>query len=317
MTNLPMDIETEAIRWLIRIRDPHFDDWESFANWMEDPVRAQAYNALAVDDEDIAELVQRCEPVRATAANDDELPAFSSGNRRAFGWAVAAAIVAAVGYSVLPPSSSPYVVATVAGEHKTIRLADGSRIELNGNTRLLLDHRNNRFARLDNGEANFTVVHDARRPFVVETGTATLVDAGTAFNIVRTGSITEVAVSEGRVIYNPDDEKLSIAPGHMVLAVDGQRPTLSRVDPNAIASWRDGRLIFDGATLAIVARDLSRNLGVAVTVAPELAEKRVSAVIQIKGTGSQNLADIAALLGVEIRRADRGWQFAAEGHASR
>ncbi|QHL90470.1 hypothetical protein GVO57_06010 [Sphingomonas changnyeongensis] len=77
-------------------------------------------------------------------------------------------------------------------------LADGSRVDLNGGTRIALDRGNPRFARLERGEALFTIVHDEARPFEVHAGDAVLRDLGTVFDVVREPDRLRVAVAEGR-----------------------------------------------------------------------------------------------------------------------
>ena len=317
MTTFRSNIEEEAIVWIIRIRDPQFDDWELFASWAEDPVKAQTYAEMAAADIELAEQLTSSTIGQRQAANDDEPQGFQSKRRLVLGWAVAAVVVAAVGFTVRPFGPSTYTVATAEGEHKAIRLEDGSRIDVNGGTRLILDRHNARFARLEAGEANFSVVHDAANAFVVEAGGATLMDAGTAFNVTRIGKVTEVAVSEGLVIYNPKSEKLALPPGRMVHVSDGQQSVLRNVDPHSVASWRDGRLIYDGAPFVKVASDLSRNLGVEISVSSELAKRPISAVIQLNGNDSKAVGDIGALLGVEAVRVGHGWRFVAEGNAKR
>ena len=96
---------------------------------------------------------------------------------------------------------------------------------------MVLDRENPRFAQLERGEALFTVIHDESRPFIVKTGGATLTDAGTAFNVVRNGDVTEVAVSEGLVIYDKGAEKVTLPVGHSLRAVDGRRAEAGRTDP--------------------------------------------------------------------------------------
>jgi len=315
MTEFRANIEEQAIGWIIRIRDPQFDDWEAFAAWAEDPVKAEAYAELAAVDIDLGEQLTSPSAGQILVANDDEPQGFRKNRRLVLGWAVAAVVVAAVGFAVRPVGPSTYTVATAAGERKSIRLEDGSRIDVNGDTRLILDRQNARYARLEAGEANFSIVHNSRKGFVVQTGGATLMDAGTAFNVTRIGRVTEVAVSEGLVIYNPKSEKLPLVPGRMIHVRDGQRPVLGEVDPHSVASWREGKLIYDGAPFAKVATDLSRNLGVAISVSPELAKRPISAVIQLNGNDSEAIEDIGALLGVEAVRAGLGWRFVVEGNA--
>src|SRR3546814_1727785 len=112
-------------------------------------------------------------------------------SRRRFVWlgaggAIAAALAVTLGLDMTTPDpSAPYTIATGPGARRTIDLADGSRIELNGDTRITLDKAAPRFASLDRGEAMFHVRPDDSDPSVVVVGDAQLVDAGTAFDGLR------------------------------------------------------------------------------------------------------------------------------------
>ena len=47
--------EARAIDWLIRQRDPLFDDWDGFADWLaEDADHAAVFDAVASLDRDLA-----------------------------------------------------------------------------------------------------------------------------------------------------------------------------------------------------------------------------------------------------------------------
>jgi transmembrane sensor len=306
-------IEDEAIAWVIRQRDPGFAGWDSFMLWLEeDPMHAQVYDEMAVADQDMAALVSPAPRPLAPPARR------APSRRMAMGWgAVAASLVAVAGYSVLIPAASTYAVETEAGGRQSVRLADGSRIDLNGATKVMLDRENPRFAQLERGEALFTVIHDERRPFIVKTGGATLTDAGTAFNVVRGGSVTEVSVSEGIVIYGKGDEQVTLPIGHSLRAVDGRRAEAGRTDPGAVAAWREGRLIYSGAAFATVADDLSRNLGVPVSAAAGVGSRRFSGVILLDGGAEQAVPRAGAVLGVSARREGTGWVLTAGSDAER
>ena len=60
----PTSAEARAIDWLIRQRDPSFDDWDGFADWLaEDPGHAAVYDALACLDQDLDALPAAPRPV--------------------------------------------------------------------------------------------------------------------------------------------------------------------------------------------------------------------------------------------------------------
>ncbi|WP_207423320.1 FecR family protein [Desertivirga brevis] len=72
-----------------------------------------------------------------------------------------------------------------AGSKKTVKLADGTLVLLNGGSRLNISrnfNRNGREVQLE-GEAFFNVAHNTRRPFIVFTPTANIKVLGTVFNV--------------------------------------------------------------------------------------------------------------------------------------
>ena len=183
------------------------------------------------------------------------------------------ALVAAVTLPSLDLFVDGSRIETAAGEHRTVRLADGSSIEINGASAIMLDKDRPRFARLESGEAMFHVVHNDRDPFVVEAGPARIVDLGTAFNVVRGERRTSVAVSEGVVLYNPHRDKVRVAAGQAIDTRDGDvtPPNVRPVDIANVGGWRTGLLVYTDASLASVAEDLRRTAGMDVRVSPEAA----------------------------------------------
>ncbi|MFD2500350.1 FecR family protein [Rhizorhabdus histidinilytica] len=213
-------METAALDWVIRLRDPGFDGWEEFEAWLAaDPARAEAYHRLATADQDMAGLLAAgllaaAPPVPAEApANVVPLRRAGFTRRAWLGGAIAASVAGLVGFGMIERQPSLYQIETAPGMRRTVTLDDGSRIALNGGTRITLDRKDARHATLDRGEALFDVVHDEKAPFKVLVGDATLVDVGTSFNVVRDGRVTAVQVAEGAVVYNPDSEAVRLDAG--------------------------------------------------------------------------------------------------------
>ncbi|WP_039998088.1 FecR family protein [Sphingomonas sanxanigenens] len=305
-------ISDEAALWAVRTRDSDFADWDGFIAWLEaDPAHNIAYERALLAAEDAAALLAT---VAAPAAAPVSLPEPANdepariGRRRLLGGMVAASLLAVTTYAVLQPGGGALeTVRTEPGQRRTIELADGSRIAINGGTTLVTDRDRPRFARLDSGEAAFFVVHNTRDPFVVEAGGATLQDAGTAFNVRRGGGRTEVAVSEGLVIYNPAAEAVRLPPGRQLRVTDGRAPVVGEVAVDSVAGWRSGRLFYDGASLADVAADLQRNTGMRVSAAPAVAGRPFTGVITLEGGNDRLFARLGPLLGVDVQRNDQGW----------
>jgi len=304
-----MTIEDEALDWVIRLRDPGFANWEEFEAWMSvAPDHADAYHAMAIAEQDIAEILATPGPKPLIV--NTPAPVMPRRSRRGWlGGAVAASLAVVTGYAVVSTRADPYQVETQPGERRSVTLADGSTIALNGGTRLTLDRRDPRLATLDRGEAVFTVAHDDADPFEVKVGDDRLVDVGTRFNVVRADGRTEVQVAEGAVVYNPRAEAVRLDAGHSLRVMDGDAAVqLGAVAPGDVASWREGRLIYDGQTMTEVAAQLTRYTGQTVRAAPEVAERRFRGILSL---GDRNdVADLAPILGVKVRRSGSGWVLA-------
>lgn len=307
----PDQINSAALDWVIRMQDPDFEGWEAFESWLEaDPAHADAYHAMALADQDIAAKIPAA-PIVKPAPILQPVPRRIS--RSWFGTAVAASVAVVAGYAVLETRPDPYLVETPAGVSRTLVLADGTRLDLNGGTRLLLDRRAPREAVLEQGEVVFTVVHDDRRPFRVGVGPASLVDVGTIFNVARTGPLTTVAVSEGAVVFNPDREAVHLPAGRSLRAVDGAATIVVSNTPAAtIGSWRSGRLVYDGAPIGDVAADLARNTGLTIIADPAVANRPFRGVISLAGDRSALPAGLGPLLGVRVVHDGKTWRLAPE-----
>jgi len=309
---MPVDrttaIDAQASDWLIRQRDPTFADWDAFADWLsEDPAHGDAYDALASLDADL-DALPPAEQTRV-AWGAEPVRRRTPSRRAWFGGAVAAALVGALGLSSFGLFGGPNAVETAPGEHRTIALADGSRIEINGASRLLFDDDRPRFARLERGEAMFHVVHKDAAPFVVEAGSAQFVDLGTAFNVVRGAGRTAVAVSEGIVAYNPKGANIRMTAGQGLEARDGDReaPKVQTIDPASIGGWRSGLLVYNGAPLALVAEDLKRTAGIDVQVAPTASDIAFRGALIVDPDRARTVADLAALSGTRAERQGAAW----------
>ncbi|WP_398457616.1 FecR family protein [Sphingomonas albertensis] len=294
------DINAQTLDWVVRTGSDAFDDWPAFHAWLEaDPRHAAAYHAMSAD---IAEMAATVRPVQSA-------PIAMQPPRRRWpvwtGGAIAASLALFVGYEALETRAHPYAVETAAGAMRTVQLADGSSIAMGGATRLMLDRDDPRVATLERGEAMFVVRHDDSDPFEVSVGGARLVDVGTAFDVKFARGETHVAVSEGAVDYNPGRDGIRLVKGQGLVVRDGEA-TVTNVDVASVGSWRDSVLAYEGATLAEVADDLSRALGVDLRADPTVAKRPFSgSIATAKLSGDPRLA--APLLGVAIRKRGGHW----------
>jgi transmembrane sensor len=170
---------------------------------------------------------------------------------------------AAVNYFLTPGDT---VYATPIGGHKTVALADGSRIELNTNTILRIgSNANRRVVSLVAGEAYFQIRHDVAHPFIVTAGVHRVTDLGTEFLIRHDADKVKVALIEGRASIQSTDISVRahsrvLMPGDVVIATANSM-SLTRRPAQELAhelSWRRGILIFDNTTLVDAANELNR-----------------------------------------------------------
>lgn len=310
MTNADERIRQEALEWALASQEADFAGWQALTQWLEADARHNhAYDCAMAAGDWMAELMRAAAPALPVPANDaDEVQALSRRNWHGAYLALAATILALLVIPLWQMRPQPYVVTTPNGETRSIALDDGSRILLNGGTRLALDRSEPRYARLERGEAMFIVRHDDDAPFVVEAGDVRLVDIGTAFNVVRAEKSVDVAVSEGAVIVNPDQEKVRLDPGRraQIDSASG-RMTLSDVPTSHVGGWRSGQISFADARLAEVVQALERTLGTQVTISPALAEARFSGIVQLAGRDAGQMPQIAAVLGARAVRGPQGW----------
>lgn len=318
MSDPAYDIQTEAIAWHLRLRDGDAEAWEAFARWLEgDAARSDAYDAVALAD---GALAADAFPAPPAAANDDFVASSGRRHRRLAGLFTAVAAAALVAWLAIPrlmPGPDRYEVATAAGEHRTVTIAPGSVAELNGGTRLILDHHDPRYAELAAGEAAFTIAHDAAHPFTVVAGQHRVQDAGTSFDLVRDGDDFTVAVIAGAVLYDPGGVAVHLAAGQTLHAGGDGHAIVGRADPAAMAGWRRGRLSYTATPLADVARDLSRNLGVEVAVDPGVATLPFTGSIRVDRDAAATVAGFASTLGLAARREGAAWRIGPHARARR
>jgi ferric-dicitrate binding protein FerR (iron transport regulator) len=194
-------------------------------------------------------------------------------------WQVAAAVilllVSATYYATLQTSgqekksNQPITYMAGSNEQKALTLSDGTKIRLNGNSKMRIPadfNQSTREVRLE-GEAFFKV-EDDEKPFIVHTDLATVKDLGTAFN-VRTNpqkQYMEVAVTDGKISVWSDDQREETATqlvegqfGHLDLHKGVLQ--IEQFGVQNYLSWMNGRLAYDKAPLDKVSRQLSRIYG--------------------------------------------------------
>lgn len=150
---------------------------------------------------------------------------------------------------------------TGVGQQSVVALADGSRVTLDTDTKLVVRlEKDARHVELDHGQAYFTVAHDASRPFTVEAGGVEVVATGTQFDVRHLTGATDVTLVEGSVnVRAPgsDDPRRMVAGQKMMLA-SGQAPVVRRVDTAVATAWKRGQIVLDGMTLSDAIAEVNR-----------------------------------------------------------
>ena len=275
-----------AADWLVRLQAPDLDEAEGvrFDAWLcAHPANAAAYDtALPVMLELEAAAGEILEDLQATPARRPD----RRGWLAVGGLAAAAAVALAVTpIGVLAPAATQ-TFATAKGEHRTVRLADGSSIELNAGSQLSVTlGRHERHVVMPQGEAVFDVAADKARPFTIAAGDRTVRVVGTRFDVRHRGEELSVTVERGVVEVRPTGD----ASGHVYRLHPGQRldtaqgapaVQLSVADPAQVESWRTGRLIYRDQPLGDVVADLNQQFQQPIALEDaSLAQTRVSGVL--------------------------------------
>jgi transmembrane sensor len=311
------DIVDQAIGWHLRQAELSSAEWHDFVLWLEaDPAHAAAYDRVALDDALLADLPPAPKPLPAPAR-------FVSARPRRWAWAaggtaIAAGIAALVVPLAMTPGSAAYTLRTAPGESRTVTLADGTTIQMNGGTTLRLDHNDTRVASLDAGEAVFTVHHDAGKPFTLHSRDLAVQDVGTVFDVVRHGTRLYVAVAEGAVSFQPGRDAIVLKAGNaLVVRQDVNQVSLVPVAVDAVAGWREGRLTFYGTPLGEVAAAITRTNGADVTFDPDLSTRPFTGMVRLTGDAGKDVPHIAKLVGAGWRRDGERWVISPEGKTDR
>ena len=176
---------------------------------------------------------------------------------------------------------------TGLGERRQVELPDGSRLEINGRTRLEVRFSaGQRDIRLEQGEVMFSVAHDSSRPFVVDAGNGTVTVTGTRFDVRRDPGQTRVAVEQGSVRVEGHGESRALLGAGLGSHIDeeGNVAAAYRIDAAALTAWRSGKLVFNDASLAQVAEEVSRYREHPLKVAPKAAKLRLSSTFRVDDT---------------------------------
>jgi transmembrane sensor len=311
------DLVAEASGWFIEFRTGEVtsSDRARFDEWLRrSPEHIQVYLEIAAgwaelptsDPQgriDITELIQR-----ARAGGDENvvpLPTASSvrrGRRRVgvSAWASLAAVAVVVGLAIGVYWYQGSIYRTGVGEQRTVRLLDGSTVELNALSRIRVRlSRTMREIDLTEGQGLFHVAKDPSRPFIVYSDGTTVRAVGTQFDVYRKHDETVVTVLEGRVavaeagaaisasdqkvrqdapIFLTAGEQVTMPAREVAKSVPKSAPKPKYTDPAVATAWVQKRLIFEDTPLSEVADEFNRYNLRRLLIDPELRSVGISGV---------------------------------------
>lgn len=317
-----------ASEWLVLLEsgDATDEDRTRFEAWLrEDPVHRAAYA-------DLKETWGRLTAMRGrvrTGGNAEPDPELMlkqlgrRGTRRHLALAVAATVLAAavLGGFVFLPGGSAITHRTDVGERRDVSLPDGSRVELNTATELLVEYtEERRRIVMSRGEAFFQVAEEENRPFTVAAGRGVSRAAGTGFAVrLKSQDLVSVTVTEGivEVVHIPAERQSGFRKGKTEepsVLRRGQRAEYNReasrieeVPPDELdrtQAWRRGLLVFEDASLAEVVAEVQRYTQTRLVLAdPEIGQLRIGGTF--KAGRVEALLDVLEKgLGIRVSRED-------------
>jgi len=279
-------IHEEALAWLERLRTAGTVEREAFLSWLRvSPKHVREILLATAWDKVLADL-QRDQP---RAAEPATVPAAKTSNttppsqplrRTVWPWWLGVGLASSLFIAL--PSTDPFQLygvrhVTRIGEQQRVMLPDGSRAQLNTNTKLIerYDDRE-RAVHLERGQATFDVMHQPRT-FVVYLNELIVRAIGTRFDIRRDDSEIRIAVLEGTVEWqrNAQDPPHRLSGGGAV-TLAASSTTHTRIQPKDVVAWQQRRLIFRNQRLTEIAAEFNRYNELKLEIAADIANRRYS-----------------------------------------
>lgn len=297
-----------AIAWQLSLDSSSAQEREAFARWhAADEEHARAWQQLGMLDQrfSVASGPARAALLQSRVSIRRRIRKVGSG---------LASVIAVIGLALfagdryLPLDYWLADQRTATGEQRTLRLVDGTLINLNTHSALdvRFDDKQRRIV-LQEGEILVETGHGDPRPFIVETREGNLRALGTRFLVRREDEGTRLSVLKSAVAAHPqaaDTEQILREGQQVLMRRDGLGPTIA-LPPGADA-WTRGMLVVDNARLEDLVHELGRYRRGYLGVAPQVADLRITGSFPLHDT---DLALTALLpsLPVQIDHHTRWW----------
>lgn len=195
---------------------------------------------------------------------------------------------------------------TPMGSKQKIILPDSSIIWQNSGSKIKYSSNyglKNRTIHLT-GEAFFDVKTNKKNPFYVITKDGKITVTGTKFNIntYREQKYTQIGLESGILSFkNKFDNKIYILQPGEILHCENHKVKKGTKKIEEIIAWKDGLLIFDNETLAIVAKKLNRWYDSNIIIDKKLLKHRITITIG-KETLEKTLSYIKEIIPIKIEK---------------
>lgn len=245
------DLDEEALSWVIRLTSGSStpEDHDSFRRWRD---QSEEHAAALVAARTLwTQLGGALPAIDRRRRRADRM---RRGVRRAIPIAACLLLSLQQGWHYWTVGQFDHV--TAIGERRNIRLADGSRMLLSGDTAVNVTFRDGR-RRIDiaRGEAVFRVRHDPAQPFVVYArGGGAIRDVGTVFDVAVGTDGSRVIVNEGIVETSVNDRRTLLHANQAISVSSRGLGPIRTVDADAAVAWTRGRLILNDMPLNDILR---------------------------------------------------------------
>lgn len=192
-------------------------------------------------------------------------------------------------------------VLTSNNEQKKCLLSDGTTILLNSGSKIVYPSKfkeTERIVTLE-GEAYFTVAHNATKPFIVQTHSLSVKVLGTTFNVsayptddkvsatLNSGSV-QVDIKKG-----DNDESYMLEPNQQIAYSKIDKSVSVNPVTNEAVGWKEGVLIFQEATFNDIMHTLQRRFNVSIKYDKQ---KFTHEPYTLKFMNNENLVNILTVL---------------------
>jgi len=306
------DVRAEAAAWLARLHaeDRNTADEAAFRAWLGAcPEHVAAFEAVDRMWSDVGGLVDLRADLQSDLRSDlRRIPAPerhpSLASRRAL--LAGVGLLAVTGGSALFwRSASAKVYETEVGEQKHVALDDGSQLFLDARTRIAVSFSETaRVVDMQYGRANFRIVPDLKRPFIVEAAERKIVATRCNFDVRCEDGKVQVILIHGEADVKPasapDGRGERLKAGDRLVASNDVEKR-DKPDMTHVLAWQTGYEMFDKENLAQVAEEMNRYSTVRLEVDSSAAGLTVSGMYRV-GDNSAFAQSLAKLLPIAVRQ---------------